>query len=92
MVVILDLCAMTKHSFQVTLESTADEKDLGVVVDEGLHFHLHVCKAVSKASHMLGLVRTTFSCLDESTVPRYRRDQLEIEKIQRRALRVTRND
>ena len=34
----------------VTLESTADEKDLGVVVDEDLKFHLQVSKAVSKAS------------------------------------------
>ena len=92
----------------VTLESTADEKDLGVVVDEDLKFHLHVSKAVSKASRMLGLVRATFSCLDESTVPRlfttmvrphleygniiwhprYRRDKLEVEKIQRRATRL----
>ena len=45
----------------VTLESTAEEKDLGVVVDEDLKFHLHVSKAVSKASRMLGLVRATFS-------------------------------
>ena len=54
----------------VTLESTAHENGLCVVVDEGLTFHLHVSKAVSKASRMLVLVRATFSCLDESTVPR----------------------
>ena len=75
---------------------------------EDLKFHLHVSKAVSKASRMLGLVHVTFSCLDESTVPRlfttigrphleygniiwhprYRRDKLEVEKIQRRATRL----
>ena len=54
----------------MSMKSTADKKDLGVVVDKGLKFHLHVSKAVSKASRMLGLVRATFSCLDESTVPR----------------------
>ena len=59
-----------------TLEATSDEKDLGVTVDlrvtvdRDLKFHLHVSKAVNKASRMLGLVRATFTCLDESTLPK----------------------
>ena len=90
------------------LDSTPEEKDLGVIIDEGLKFHQHVAKAVSKASRMLGLVKHTFTCLDRTTVPllfstmvrphleygnliwspRYRRDRLEIEKVQRRATKL----
>ena len=94
------------HMNGTTLEATSDEKDLGVTVDRDLKFHLHVSKAVNKASRMLGLVRATFTCLDESTLPklftsmvrpeygnviwspRYQRDKLEIEKIQRRATKL----
>ena len=90
------------------LEPTTDEKDLGVTIDQDLKFHLHVSKAVNKASRMLGLVRATFTCLDELTLPklfttmvrphleygnviwspRFRRDRLEVEKIQRRATKL----
>ena len=53
-----------------TLETTTNEKDLGVIIDEQLKFHQHVTTAVNKASRMLGLVRATFTCLDETTIPR----------------------
>jgi hypothetical protein len=53
-----------------TLEAIAEEKDLGVTIDRDLKFHLHVAKAVNKASRMLGLVRATFTCIDETTLPR----------------------
>ena len=101
----------TRHNYEmntVPLATTTQEKDLGVIVDEELKFHPHVTQAVKKASRMLGLVRATFTCLDEITVPklfttmvrphleygnviwhpRFRRDKLEIEKIQRRATRL----
>ena len=52
------------------MESTPDEKDWGVVIDEELKFHLHVSQAVKKASQMLGLVHATFTCLDETIIPR----------------------
>ena len=98
------------HMNGTTLEATSDERDIGVTVDRDLKFHLHVSKAVNKASMMLGLVRATFTYmyLDESTLPklftsmvrpyveygnviwspRYQRDKLEIEKIQRRATKL----
>ena len=63
----------TRHTYTMSatpLESTPDEKDLGVVMDEELKFHLHVPQAVKKASRMLGLVHATFTCLDETTIPR----------------------
>ncbi len=91
-----------------TLGDTKIEKDLGVFIDEELKFHVHVSKAVNKASRLLGLIRATFTCLDTTTMPRlfttivrphleygnviwhprFRRDSLEIEKIQRRATKL----
>ena len=53
-----------------TLETTTVEKDLGVCIDRDLKFHHHRAKAVNNASRILGLVRATFTCLDETTVPR----------------------
>jgi ribonuclease P/MRP protein subunit RPP40 len=54
----------------VTLESTDREKDLGVIIDEQLKFHIHVAEAVKKATKLLGLIKRTFSCLDIDTLPR----------------------
>ena len=96
---------------ETTLEATSDEKDLGVTIDSDLKFQAHVSKAVNKASRMLGLVRATFTCIDETTLPklftsmvrphleygnviwspRYRRESVEIEKIQRRATKLIPN-
>jgi hypothetical protein len=93
------------------LNTTSCVKDLGVFIDEDLKFHQHVAMAVNKASRMLGLVRATFTCLDETTVPRlfttmvrphleygnsiwhprFRRDKVEVEKIQRRATKLVPN-
>ena len=44
-------------------------KDLGVFVDDRLKFKKHVSRAVNKASRILGMIRATFFCLDEDTVP-----------------------
>ena len=90
------------------LEITESEKDLGVTIDNKLKFDKHIANAVNKASKMLGLVRKTFTLLDETTIPRlftalvrphleygnviwhpiYRKDQLEVEKVQRRATKL----
>ena len=94
-----------------SLEAITEEKDLGVIIDRDLKFHRHVSKAVNKASRMLGLVRATFTCIDETTLPklfttmvrphleygnviwcpRFQRDRIEVEKIQRRATKLIPN-
>ena len=54
----------------VELQTTPVERDLGVFTDDTLKFCDHVCYAVNKASRLLGLIRFTFSCVDEETLPR----------------------
>ena len=54
----------------IELQSTKVEKDLGVYVDEELKFHQHISLAFNKSSRMLWLIKKTFSCLDEDTLPR----------------------
>jgi len=39
-------------------------------VNEDLKFHKYIANCVNKASRMLGLIRKTFTLLDETTVPR----------------------
>jgi len=59
-----------KYQMGITmLEIMLNDKDLGVFIDEELKFHQHVAKAVNNISHLLGLVRATFICLDDVTVP-----------------------
>jgi len=53
-----------------SLEAITEEKDLGVTVERDLKFHIHVFTAVNKASIMLGLVRATFTCIEETILPR----------------------
>ena len=52
-----------------SLEAITEEKDLGITIDRDLKFHMHVSKVVNKASKMLGRVRATFTCIDETTLP-----------------------
>ena len=62
------------HSYtmsNVPLTTTAEEKDLGVIMENELKFHKHAAYAVKKASNMLGLVRDTFTCLGEIIVPKF---------------------
>ena len=51
------------------LQSVSSEKDLGVVVDNGLNFHLHTAEVVAKSFKMLGMIKRSFEKLDEETVP-----------------------
>lgn len=44
-----------------------EEKDLGVIFDKSLHFEKHVTEAIKKANKTLGLIKRSFSYLDEST-------------------------
>lgn len=54
----------------VGLQSPPLEKDLEVFVDDALKFRDRVSRAANKASRLLSLIRTTFSCIDEGTLPR----------------------
>jgi len=48
-----------------SLEAITDEKGLGDTIDRDLKFHMHVSKGVNKSSRIRGLVRATFTCIDE---------------------------
>ena len=52
------------------LEDTRNERNLGVYIDKELKFHDDVSKAVAKASRLLGLIRATFTCLDNVSMSR----------------------
>jgi len=54
-----------------SLEAITEENDLGVTIDRDLKFRMYVSKAVNKASRMLGLVRATFTCINETTSQGY---------------------
>ena len=50
------------------LEVTDAEKDLEVMMDEKLIFHIQTAAAVKKANQILGLVKRTFASRDVKTV------------------------
>jgi len=49
------------------LQSTANEKDIGVVVDNQLSFEEHINEKINKANSIMGLIRRSFTYLDEPT-------------------------
>ena len=52
-----------------TLQVVAEEKDLGIFVDEQLKFKKQAAATVSKANRILGLVRHSFALLDSVSLP-----------------------
>ena len=46
------------------LDNTAEEKDLGVVVDENLNFNSHINQIVKKANRMSGMIVGNIQCKD----------------------------
>ena len=52
-----------------SLQCVSNEKDLGVVIDSELNFHLHTAQVVAKSFKMLGVIKRSFEKLDEETVP-----------------------
>ena len=50
-----------------TLQFISQVKDLGVIFYYRLSFDAHINDKVSKGSKILGLIRKTFTCLDEVT-------------------------
>ena len=53
---------------QSPLQTSSQEKDLGVNVDDQLKFSYHIEKAVSRANSTLGLIRRSFEYLDEESL------------------------
>ena len=51
------------------LKSVNEEKDLGIIVDTDLSFHKQTAAAIKKANASLGMIKKSFSLLDQSTVP-----------------------
>lgn len=47
------------------LETVNSMKDLGVIMDKSLNFEEHIEEKISKANKMVGIIRRTFTFLDE---------------------------
>jgi hypothetical protein len=50
---------------EVELEMPEGEKDIGVLVDRNLSFNKHITQKVNKANSIMGLIRRTYTFLDE---------------------------
>ena len=60
---------MTSDGKMLTLEAIEMEKDLGVNVDANLDFVQHVAIQTKKANKLLGMLRRSFTSLDEVSLP-----------------------
>ena len=52
----------------IDLEQTNREKDIGVIIDDHLSFEEHMNCKINKANSIMGLIRRTFTFLDEQTL------------------------
>ena len=50
------------------LEPISSEKDLGVMIDDKLRFHVHAASATKKANQMLGVIKRTYVTRDANTI------------------------
>ena len=57
------------HMGDKQLDQSNHEKDLGVLIDNQLKFHVHTTTACNKANQILAIARRSFEFLDEVTVP-----------------------
>ena len=57
------------HMNEYTLDNVNEEKDLGVMIDSKLKFHTHTSSAIKKANSILGLIKRSFTAIDEKTLP-----------------------
>ena len=64
------------------LENVNFNKDLGVIMDSELKFHIQTSSAIKKANKILGLIKKTFANLDANTLP------LLYKSMVRRPLRI----
>ena len=51
-----------------SLETTTQEKDLGVIIDDTLKFHEHTAAAAKKANQVLGVIKKAYTTLDADTI------------------------
>ena len=51
------------------LENVTNQKDLGIIVDGELKFHLQIDAAVKKANRILGIISKTIHTKSETTIP-----------------------
>ena len=61
-----------QHSYMLnkhTLETTKNEKDLGVIIDEDLKYHVHTTSATKKANQVLGIIKKSYVTRDANTIP-----------------------
>ena len=49
----------------IILRNFKQEKDIGVIVDDQLKFEDYMYKTIKKANNMMGLIRRSFTHLDE---------------------------
>ena len=56
--------SINDQEFQVA--KCEEEKDLGVTFDKKLSFDNHIANAINKANQMIGIIRRTFTFLDEN--------------------------
>ena len=61
-------CWKYKMSWR-SLEDVEEEKDLGVIIDKDLKFRRQAAAAIKKATSSLGLIKKSFTFLDEKTLP-----------------------
>ena len=60
----------TKYKMgNVDLKQIHQEKDLGIIVDRELKFREQAASAIKTANSRLGMVKKTFSCLNDVTLP-----------------------
>ena len=58
---------MTGHD-KVKIDHTIEEKDLGVTFDSDLNFDRHINNVIAKANKMLGIIRRSFTYLDNEVI------------------------
>ena len=52
-----------------TLEAIDQEKDLGVIIDDTLKFHVHTAAAAKKGNQMLDVIKKAYCTCDALTIP-----------------------
>ena len=60
-----------KHAYHLSnhqLEVTHFEKDLGVIVDDDMKFHVHSASAAKKANQLLGVIKKSYQLRDARTI------------------------